>query len=70
MPKEPDPVPDGFITSQEFVHRTGMEMVTLYLLLQDKRLPTAYINKRLHIDINDKRAYQYLPDYKIEKDLF
>ena len=45
-------------------------MVTLYLLLQDKRLPTAYINKRLHIDINDKRAYQYLPDYKIEKDLF
>jgi hypothetical protein len=56
MPNEPEPVPDGFIPSQKFVQRTGMELVILYFLLKDHRLPTAYINKRLHIDINDQRA--------------
>lgn len=58
-----------FIPSQEFVQRTGMELITLYLLLEDHRLPTKYINRHLHIDINDARAKCWLPENK-PKDLF
>jgi hypothetical protein len=40
------------------------------MLLERKAIATAYIDRHLHIDINDKIARQYLPDYKPQKDLF
>jgi hypothetical protein len=63
----PDPY---FIPSEQFVRMVRMELVDLFLLLENKKLPIKYINHHLHIDISDKRARQYLPDYKIAKDLF
>lgn len=65
-----EPDDPQYVRSEDFVRRTGMELVTLYLLLEEKRLPIKYIDKHLHVNVNDRRAYQYLPDYKIEKDLF
>jgi hypothetical protein len=63
MPSEPN-----FITSEEFIELTKIELVTLFLLLDDRKLPTAYINKHLYVDINDERAKCWLPEAK--KDLF
>ena len=57
-----------FVRTHEFVDLTGMEHATLYILLESNRLPIAYIEKHLHIDISDTRAKCWLPEAK--KDLF
>jgi hypothetical protein len=64
MPDEPN-----YIRSEDFYNMADLELITLYVLLEDHRLPTKYINKHLHIDINDKRAKCWLSENK-PKDLF
>lgn len=65
MPSEP-----RFVTTEEFIEMTQMELIDLYMLLEGKAITTKRINHHLHIDMNDKVARQYLPDYEPEKDLF
>ena len=65
MPSKPEP---NYVTSEEFVDMTNMELVQLFMLLEDNKLPIARINHHLHIDINDDRAKIWLPEAK--KDLF
>jgi hypothetical protein len=60
----------NLITSAEFVSLTQIDLYEYSVLLTENKLPAERINRHLYIDINDRRARQYLPDYKIEKDLF
>jgi hypothetical protein len=65
MPSKPKP---NYVTSEEFIDMTNMELVQLFMLLEDNKLPIARINHHLHIDISDDRAKIWLPEAK--KDLF
>jgi hypothetical protein len=53
MPSKPKP---NYITTEEFIDMTNMELVQLFMLLEDNKLPITRINHHLHIDINDERA--------------
>jgi hypothetical protein len=64
MPSKPKP---NYVTSEEFIDMTNTELVQLFMLLEENKLPTKYINKHLHVDINDDRAKCWLPEVK--KDL-
>ena len=64
----PSTLKPNYVTSEEFVDMTNMELVQLFMLLEDNKLPTTRINHHLHIDINDERAKIWLLENK--KDLF
>jgi hypothetical protein len=65
MPSTPKP---HYVTSEEFIDMKNMELIQLFMLLEENKLPIARINHHLHIDINDDRAKIWLLENK--KDLF
>ena len=64
----PSTLKPNYVTSEEFVDMTNMELVQLFMLLEDNKLPITRINHHLHIDINGERAKIWLLENK--KDLF
>ena len=65
MAKKLDGSGQKLVPSQDFVEISGMDMMTFYLLFEDRKLPVVRKERgHVYIDINDIRARRWLPDYE------